>query len=209
MELPKCALILATILGAFSIYFAQNEGGSQKSVHQVEVLRGRDGRDGGRGPAGPPGPPGPTGTNGPQGERGLQGMLGPRGVNGEKGDHGDKGDRGDTGLTGPQGPLGAPGPLAMGGAVYVRWGRTVCPSGQGTELVYSGRAEGVDLITVGEVPTISVCQMILNTCSILVEHKEIATYMELNIDHILNRYKLLITTMFHVLCAMSQHGLHC
>ncbi|CAI8046523.1 Short-chain collagen C4 (Fragment), partial [Geodia barretti] len=30
----------------------------------------------------------------------------------------------------------------MGGAAYVRWGRTVCPSGQGTELVYSGRAGG-------------------------------------------------------------------
>ncbi|CAI8032723.1 Short-chain collagen C4 (Fragment) [Geodia barretti] len=142
MELPKCALILATIVVAFSISFAQNEGGSQVSVHQVEVLRGRDGRDGVRGPAGPPGPAGPTGTNGPQGERGLQGMLGPLGVSGEKGDHGNKGDRGDTGLPGPQGPLGAPGPLAMGGAVYVRWGRTVCPSDQGTELVYSGRAGG-------------------------------------------------------------------
>ena len=26
--------------------------------------------------------------------------------------------------------------------MYVRWGRTTCPSGQGTELLYSGRAAG-------------------------------------------------------------------
>ena len=61
--------------------------------------------------------------------------MGPQGVAGEKG------DRGDTGLTGPQRERGLPGP-ASGGAVYVRWGRTVCPSDQGTELVYSGRAGG-------------------------------------------------------------------
>ena len=28
------------------------------------------------------------------------------------------------------------------GQTYVRWGRTVCPQYQGTELVYSGRAGG-------------------------------------------------------------------
>ena len=72
-----------------------------------------------------------------------------------------------------------------------------------------GELEGVAIITKEGAPTISVCQMILNTCSILVEYKDIATCMEWSIDHILNRYKLLITTMFHVLCAMSQHGLHC
>ena len=60
---------------------------------------------------------------------------------GPQGGTGSKGDRGDTGLTGPQGERGLPGP-ASGGAVYVRWGRTVCPSDQGTELVYSGRAGG-------------------------------------------------------------------
>ena len=142
------------------------------SVHEVEVLVGRDGRDGRDGvrglpgPAGPPGDKGdrgdlgPPGPQGPQGERGIvgpQGVVGLQGVTGEKGDHGDpgqpgpqgpqggtgnKGDRGDTGLTGPQGERGPQGPLAIGGAVYVRWGRTVCPSDQGTELVYSGRAGG-------------------------------------------------------------------
>ena len=147
-------------------------GGSEVSVHEVEVLVGRDGRDGRDGvrglpgPAGPPGDKGdrgdlgPPGPQGPQGERGIvgpQGVVGLQGVTGEKGDRGDpgqpgpqgpqggtgnKGDRGDTGLTGPQGERGPQGPLAIGGAVYVRWGRTVCPSDQGTELVYSGRAGG-------------------------------------------------------------------
>ena len=120
-------------------------GGSEVSVHEVEVLVGRDGRDGRDGvrglpgPAGPPGDKGdrgdlgPPGPQGPQGERGIvgsQGVVGLQGVTGEKGDHGDPGQ------PGPQGPL------AIGGAVYVHWGRTVCPSDQGTELVYSGRAGG-------------------------------------------------------------------
>ena len=42
------------------------------------------------------------------------------------------------------------------------------------------------MITKEEVQTISVCQMILNTRSILVEYKDMATYMEWNIDLILN-----------------------
>ena len=114
------------------------------SVHTVEVLRGRDGRDGVRGPPGPhgvqgiPGPQGERGATGDKGERGLQGergIVGPRGIVGLKGATGDKGNHGDPGLLGPQGPT-------IGGAVYVCWGRTVCPSGQGTELVYSGRAGG-------------------------------------------------------------------
>ena len=110
-------------------------------VHDVEVLRGRDGRDGVPGPAGPPGDKGDRGDLGPpgvgeKGSQGPQGMVGPQGVAGEKGEHGD---------TGPPGPLGEPGirgPPTEGAAIYVRWGRTVCPSGQGTELVYSGRAGG-------------------------------------------------------------------
>ncbi len=36
---------------------------------------------------------------------------------------------------------GLPGP-SSGGAVYTRWGRTVCPATSGTELVYKGRAAG-------------------------------------------------------------------
>ena len=132
---------------------------------------GRDGVRGLPGPAGPPGdkgdrgdlgPPGPqgergvTGDKGERGVRGDKGNYGPHGATGAKGGHGDtgpqgakgdsgvageKGDRGDRGLPGPQGEPGAPSP-ASGGAVYVRWGRTICPSDQGTELVYSGRAGG-------------------------------------------------------------------
>ena len=32
--------------------------------------------------------------------------------------------------------------LSTGGATYIRWGRTTCPSTQDTQLVYSGRAGG-------------------------------------------------------------------
>ena len=52
------------------------------------------------------------------------------------------GAQGMPGLQGPPGPPGVkgdPGPQA-GGAVYTRWGRTVC--GQGSSLVYAGRAAG-------------------------------------------------------------------
>ena len=57
------------------------------SVHEVEVLVGRDGRDGVRGLPGPAGPPGdkgdrgdlgPPGPQGPQGERGIVGPRGPQ-----------------------------------------------------------------------------------------------------------------------------------
>ena len=90
-------------------------------------LRERGGGGGGGG--------GATGDKGERGLQGERGIVGPQGIVGLKGTTGDKGDHGDTGLPGPQGPT-------IGGAVYVRWGRTVCPSGQGTELVYSGRAGG-------------------------------------------------------------------
>ena len=52
------------------------------------------------------------------------------------------GAQGMPGLEGPPGPPGVkgdPGPQA-GGAVYTRWGRTVC--GKGSSLVYAGRAAG-------------------------------------------------------------------
>ena len=52
------------------------------------------------------------------------------------------GVQGMPGLEGPPGPPGQkgdPGPQ-VGGAVYTRWGRTVC--GKGATLVYAGRAAG-------------------------------------------------------------------
>ena len=108
---------------------------------------GRDGRDGGMGPPGATGLRGEKGDRGelglpgPQGDKGIPGQQGPPGISGPQGAVGEKGDRGDPGLPGPQGPQGAQGP-PTGGAVYVRWGRTSCPTGQGTQLVYSGRAGG-------------------------------------------------------------------
>ena len=55
-------------------------------------------------------------------------------------------------LPGPQGPPGPPGEKGdsrsqPGGAVYTRWGRTVCPTG--ATLVYAGRAAGTFLTTRG------------------------------------------------------------
>ena len=105
-----------------------------QSFPQVEILRGRDGRDGLPGTTGPRGDKGDQGELGPpgqKGDRGLAGPQGPVGISGPQGATGEKGDRGDPGLSGP-----------TGGAVYIRWGRTSCPTDQGTDLVYSGRAGG-------------------------------------------------------------------
>ena len=111
----------------------------------MEVLRGRDGRDGRDGKSGPVGRPGEKGEQGEsvrgEGERGIVGPQGPIGISGPQGAMGEKGLQGSPGLPGPQGEQGAQGP-PTGGAVYTRWGRTTCPSDQGTELVYSGRAGG-------------------------------------------------------------------
>ena len=126
----------------------------------MELLRGRDGRDGRDGVRGEPGdqgpkgdrgvpglpgeqgPQGPEGPHGDTGERGLPGLQGPPGISGPRGPVGDKGSRGSPGLPGPQGQPGLQGPATGGGTVYTRWGRTSCPSDQGTSLVYSGRAGG-------------------------------------------------------------------
>ena len=100
----------------------------------MEVLRGRDGRDGRVGEKGEVGPPG---------TQGEMGVAGPRGPVGEKGVYGDQGLQGVQGETGLQGPPGG------GGAVYTRWGRTTCPTDQGTTLLYSGRAGGTPLQIIG------------------------------------------------------------
>ncbi len=70
--------------------------------------------------------------------RGRDGRDGIPGTPGEKGRDGEKGVKGDTGVEGPPGPSGPAG----GGPVYIRWGRTTCPSVPGTELVYEGIAAG-------------------------------------------------------------------
>ena len=104
----------------------------------IRVLQGRDGRDG---LPGRDGKDGDTGERGEKGERGKKGDPGDAGMVGSKG---EKGAHGETGPTGPQGVTGAAGPPGprVAGATYVRWGRTTCPTGNGTELLYFGRAAG-------------------------------------------------------------------
>ena len=98
-----------------------------------ELLKGRDGCNG---------RDGRNGCDGRDGLAGRDGLPGPPGVperdglDGNNGQKGDKGERGDPGVVGPPGP---PGPVS-GGATYIRWGRTSCPSITGTRLVYNGRA---------------------------------------------------------------------
>ena len=48
---------------------------------------------------------------------------------------GDDGEAGPPGPPGADGPAGPPGPQG-GGAVYVRWGRKICP--ENSSLVYEG-----------------------------------------------------------------------
>ena len=40
-----------------------------------------------------------------------------------------------------QGPIGPPG-LRSGGAIYTRWGKSICPQAEGTQIVYSGITGG-------------------------------------------------------------------
>ena len=115
-----------------------------ESCPHIELLQGRDGRDGRdglvgeKGEPGMVGPPGHLGEKGVQGPPGISGPRGPAGEKGQRGDRGEKGMRGDAGLRGPQGAQGPP----AGGAIYIRWGRTTCPTNQGTQLLYNGTAGG-------------------------------------------------------------------
>ena len=74
----------------------------------------------------------------------LRGRDGRDGVPGKDGRDGRDGERGEPGVQGPageKGEQGSPGP-ASGGVTYIRWGKTSCPSEQGTELVYHGITAG-------------------------------------------------------------------
>ena len=155
-------VLFAFLFVSWQPSLSYSECGENKTIHFLRGRDGRDGRDGVQGPSGPPGaigpmgpagPPGPS-VNGSKGDPGDQGPPGPQGAQGEQGLQGEPGTstqgppgpqglQGDQGLPGPQGepgeqgPEGPPGPL-FGGAVYVRWGRTVCPDTNGTETVYAG-----------------------------------------------------------------------
>ena len=78
----------------------------------------------------------------------LRGRDGRDGLPGPTGPAGNDGKNGEIGDTGPMGPPGPPGP-SSGGVTYIRWGRTVCPSEAGTELVYEGIAAGSHYDTKG------------------------------------------------------------
>ena len=120
--------------------------------------RGFPGLPGPQGVQGAQGPPGVSAENvsgkGEKGDAGTVGAPGPPGVKGGQGTAGRPGLPGTPGLPGLQGEQGLQGLPAEngsaqgsqtgggGGVVYARWGRTSCPSGQGTELVYSGKAGG-------------------------------------------------------------------
>ena len=67
--------------------------------------------------------------------------------------------------------------------------------------------QGVALISQEVGLTISVCQMIPNTCSMQEESRDTAIYMEWNIDlMMLNiHYTMLMKIMFPALCAIFQH----
>ena len=67
-----------------------------------------------------------------------QGETGPAGPRGVKGEQGSPGPQGVQGARGPQGPPGR----VSEGAVYIRWGRKVCPDTNETVLVYEGLAAG-------------------------------------------------------------------
>ncbi|XP_078581552.1 uncharacterized protein LOC144864975 [Branchiostoma floridae x Branchiostoma japonicum] len=88
----------------------------------------------------PAGPAGSKGDTGPAGPRGVPGERGEAGRPGKQGPYGPEGEKGEKGNPGQKGDQGAEG--FGGGAVYIRWGRTACDEGTGTETVYSGRAGG-------------------------------------------------------------------
>lgn len=115
------------------------------------------------GPPGPQGPPGPRGlpgvdgaageTGAPKGppgqdggglsQKGQKGDRGPQGTRGPAGLSGDSGLRGSIGLTGPKGDRGdALGGETRSGAIYTRWGHSICPRTPGTRIVYDGRVGG-------------------------------------------------------------------
>ncbi|XP_078661145.1 uncharacterized protein LOC144905378 [Branchiostoma floridae x Branchiostoma belcheri] len=100
---------------------------SNSNVNNITVVA----PTGPAGAKGDTGPPGPRGVRGEKGETGQPGKLGPEGQEGAKGEKGAPGQKGEQGAEG-----------FGGGAVYIRWGRTSCEEGVGTETVYSGRAGG-------------------------------------------------------------------
>ena len=138
---PSCTEILRGCDGRDGLPGRDGKDGEQGEQGQ-QGEQGEKGDPGTQGPRGLQGPPGADGRNGPPGRDGINGVDGANGQDSPPGLDGRDGVDGDPGAQGPRGLQGPPGPAAQSGVVYTRWGRTTCPSGQGTELVYSGRAGG-------------------------------------------------------------------
>ena len=84
-------------------------------------------------------------------------------------------------LPGPAGPPGPPGEKGNsgsqpGGAVYTRWGRTMCPTG--ATLVYTGRAAGADYYQLEGLVTPSACRQHLSTSPLIQQLHMYPPYME-------------------------------
>ena len=103
--------------------------------------RGEAGLDGRPGIPGQDGAPGSQGCDGRDGRDGIPGPPGSAGSPGRDGTNGIDGVKGDKGESGPHGPQGPPGPR-NGGVVFTRWGRTSCPTTEGMQLLYEGKAAG-------------------------------------------------------------------
>lgn len=113
---------------------------------------GHPGFPGPSGPRGLPGPPGPPSLQGtrsppnPQGPTGQPRLPGPQGPAGPPGLPGRPGPPGSPGAPGPAGPARPPSVIgdsvSNGGVIYSRWGKSTCPTTEGTVLVYSGRVGG-------------------------------------------------------------------
>jgi len=96
-----------------------------------KAFRGRDGRDGLPGPPGPPGPPGIPGAAGTPGVAAID----LRYVQSPTTDT-------PTTVTASTTPPPPPDTTVGGGVTYIRWGRTSCPTVDGTENVYNGITAG-------------------------------------------------------------------
>ena len=96
-----------------------------------KAIRGRDGRDGLPGPPGPPGPPGIPGAAGTPGVAAID-LRYVQPLTTET----------PTTVIPPTTPPPIPVPTVGGGVTYIRWGRTSCPTVDGTEDIYNGITAG-------------------------------------------------------------------
>ena len=129
--------------------------------------------------------------------RGRDGLPGRDGVPGLVGPPGEHGAQGKEGPAGPQ----------SGGATYIRWGKSSCPSVQGTEMVYTGIAAatfytqsggGANYLCMPKVPEFN---------PNLTYRLTVDDYSQIHEWNINIHCKGFMITMFPVLSAMFPQGL--